>query len=360
MGGPSHHANRPSKGERCAYKRAQSSAGRWERDFFMCCAPVFTRDELSSRARRIAVSGTGEICAFLSASGRPYVDRLHMCPLSGFGAQRAPSVRPVLGNTEGLAPFVPYRALTKDRFLFRNEVRGCTAASLSLSPSMKSSDHTATIYLGFQSCTAFTSSGSTEPVRGSSTSKTSPFSPPTPPSLLTTSLPPHPLLYSRASSSPRLTPLSQRLTPISQRTQCGVFSGLESERYPSAFLAVRRIASPLPQPLSLSPRGAANPTVDKFNPMVTFFTAIRCVDGRATRSDAFRKRGSEGRNREIGTYRFVLRGKRRTISHLLSRSHAKLLNLARLPLMRDRGEEDFHSSSVDRSPVCLDKDAKLV
>ncbi|CAM9593769.1 unnamed protein product, partial [Scytosiphon promiscuus] len=63
-------------------------------------------------------------------------------------------------------------------------------------------------------------------------------------------------------------------TPDNPR-KCGVFSGLESERYPSAFLVARRIASPLPRPLSLSPRGSANPSLDEFNPMVTFFTAIR-------------------------------------------------------------------------------------
>ncbi|CAB1106197.1 unnamed protein product [Ectocarpus sp. CCAP 1310/34] len=62
--------------------------------------------------------------------------------------------------------------------------------------------------------------------------------------------------------------------PASPR-KCGVFSGLQSERYPSAFLAVRRVCPPLPRPLSMSPRGVSNPAVEKFNPMVTFFTAIR-------------------------------------------------------------------------------------
>eukprot|EP00903_Cladosiphon_okamuranus_P019670 g18080.t2 len=57
--------------------------------------------------------------------------------------------------------------------------------------------------------------------------------------------------------------------------KCGVFSGIQSERYPSSFLAVRRIASPLPQPLSLTVGGVANHAVERFNPMVTFFTALR-------------------------------------------------------------------------------------
>eukprot|EP00752_Nemacystus_decipiens_P017766 g15928.t1 len=57
--------------------------------------------------------------------------------------------------------------------------------------------------------------------------------------------------------------------------KCGVFSGLRSERYPSSFLAVRRISHTLPQPLSLTPGGVANHAVHRFNPMVTFFTALR-------------------------------------------------------------------------------------
>ncbi|CAN0312436.1 unnamed protein product [Ectocarpus fasciculatus] len=57
--------------------------------------------------------------------------------------------------------------------------------------------------------------------------------------------------------------------------KCGVFSGLQSERYPAAFLAVRRVCPPLPRPLSMSPRGVSNSAIEKFNPMVTFFTAIR-------------------------------------------------------------------------------------
>lgn len=59
--------------------------------------------------------------------------------------------------------------------------------------------------------------------------------------------------------------------------QCGVFSGLQSERYPSSFLAARRISSPLPRPLSLTVGGVANHAVNRFNPMVTFFTALRWV-----------------------------------------------------------------------------------
>ncbi|CAN0456083.1 unnamed protein product, partial [Ectocarpus sp. 12 AP-2014] len=74
--------------------------------------------------------------------------------------------------------------------------------------------------------------------------------------------------------------------PVSPR-KCGVFSGLQSERYPSAFLAVRRVCPPLPRPLSMSPRGVSNPVAEKFNPMVTFFTAIRRVtDGASSEEDA--------------------------------------------------------------------------
>ncbi|CAN0009507.1 unnamed protein product [Ectocarpus sp. 13 AM-2016] len=82
--------------------------------------------------------------------------------------------------------------------------------------------------------------------------------------------------------------------PVSPR-KCGVFSGLQSERYPSAFLAVRRVCPPLPRPLSMSPRGVSNPVVEKFNPMVTFFTAIRRVtDGVSAEEDADWLGGTSG------------------------------------------------------------------
>ena len=65
--------------------------------------------------------------------------------------------------------------------------------------------------------------------------------------------------------------------------QFRVFPGFQSERYPSAFLVVRRLplGRSVPRPLSMSPAGVANPVVGKFNPIITYFTTLRRDRGRA-------------------------------------------------------------------------------